>query len=287
MTSKRSSKASVASTQPEPAAHVTVVVVTRDRHEALRQSLPRHEAPVIVVDNASVEPVPGAIRLERNRGGAGRNVGVEAARTPYVALTDDDAWWAPGALARAVAVLDAHPRLALVQARVLVGPEGRLDPTCEDMLRSPLPSAPGQPGHPLLGFIACAVVVRRDAFLAVGGFTERLAVGGEETLLAGDLVAAGWQLSYVPEIVAHHHPPASSRDRPHRRAATLRNELWMPWLRRPANVAVRRTAGTLARAPLEPSTVRGVAGAVAGLPWVVRARRVDPPRVEALRRLLD
>lgn len=266
---------------------VTVVVVTRDRHDALRESLPHHEAPVILVDNASRVPVPGAIRLERNRGGAGRNVGVEAARTPYVALTDDDAWWAPGALARAVAVLDAHPRLALVQARVLVGPQERLDPTCEEMARSPLPGAPGQPGHALLGFVACAVVVRRDAFLAAGGFAERLAVGGEETLLAGDLVAAGWQLSYVPEVVAHHHPPSSSRDRPERRAAVLRNALWMPWLRRPVGAAIRQTAETLVRARLEPATVRGMGEAVAGVPWVLRARRVDPPRVEAMRRLLD
>jgi len=269
------------------APRVTVVVVTRDRHAALAASLPRHEAPTIVVDNASREPVQGAIRLERNRGGAGRNVGVEAAPTPYVALTDDDAWWAPGALARAVALLDAYPRLALVQPRVLVGADERLDPVCEEMARSPLPRAPGQPGSPLLGFIACAVVVRRDAFLAVGGFSERLAVGGEEALTAGDLVAAGWQLSYVPEIVAHHHPPASSRDRPERRAAVLRNALWHTWLRRPAGTALRQTAGALVRAPRERATVRGVGSAVAGLPWVLRARRVDPPRVEAMRRLLD
>jgi GT2 family glycosyltransferase len=266
---------------------VTIVVATRDRPEVLRDSLPRHEAPVIVVDNASREPIPGALRLERNRGGAGRNVGVEAATTPYVAFTDDDAWWAPGALARAVELLDAHPRLALVQARVLVGPDERLDPTCTEMARTPLAGDAGQPGHAILGFVACAVVVRRSAFLEVGGFSERLHVGGEEALLAGDLVAAGWQLSYVPEVVAHHCPPATSRDRPERRETVLRNELWLHWLRRPAPVAARATATTLVRAPLERATLRGVARAVAGVPWVLRERRVSPPRVEAMRRLLD
>jgi GT2 family glycosyltransferase len=202
-------------------------------------------------------------------------------------LTDDDAWWAPGALERAVALLDAHPRLALIQARVLVGEEERLDPTCAEMARSPLRAEADQPGHAILGFVACAVVVRRSALLAAGGFSERLQVGGEEALLAGDLVAAGWQLSYVPSVVAHHHPPEASSDRPDRREAVLRNALWLHWLRRPAVVAARRTALTLARAPREPASLRGAARALAGVPWVLRERRVSPPRVEAMRRLLE
>src|SRR4051812_8523983 len=105
---------------------ITIVVAAHDRPGSLRDSVPRHlalpERPeVIVVDNASREPFTDprvhVIRLERNLGAAGRNVGVEAARTPYVAFSDDDSWWHPGALARAVAALEAHPRLAVVQAR--------------------------------------------------------------------------------------------------------------------------------------------------------------------------
>lgn len=32
-------------------------------------------------------------RRGRNHGAVARNVGVELARTPYVALSDDDSWW--------------------------------------------------------------------------------------------------------------------------------------------------------------------------------------------------
>ena len=264
----------------------SVVVATRDRQRELDRSVPRHlrlpeRPPVIVVDNASAPPIsfPGieVIRCSRNLGGAGRNIGVRAADTPYVALTDDDAWWEPGALERAVAWLDRNPRVALLQPRVLVGAEERLDPTCAEIERAPV----------LLGFVACAVVVRRDAFLEAGGFQERLAVGGEEELLAWDLAAAGWELAYVPSIVAHHHPPRSSHNRPGRREVTLRNALWTPWLRRPVSVAARSCLEVLAAAPRDAVTLRGVARAVAGVPWVVRERRPGPARVEAMRRLLE
>lgn len=276
---------------------VTVVVATHDRRPQLQDSVPRHlalpERPaVIVVDNASTDGGPRGlpvevIRLDRNLGAAGRNVGAEAARTPYVALTDDDAWWSPGALARAADLLDEHPRLAVVQAKVLVGPGERLDPTCAAMARSPLPAHDGQPGHPLLSFVACAAVVRRSAFLEAGGFSERFAVGGEEELLGWDLVAAGHWLSYVPEIVAHHHPPAVPGGRPERRAVTVRNTLWTSWLRRPVAVAARHSVGALAKAVRDPATARGVGRALAGLPWVLRDRRVSPPRVEAMLRALE
>jgi N-acetylglucosaminyl-diphospho-decaprenol L-rhamnosyltransferase len=253
----------------------SVVVATRDRHELLAETLPRHEAPVIVVDNASTDPIPGAIRLPRNLGGAGRNVGVEAAGTDYVALTDDDAWWEPGALTEAVEWMDAHPEVALLQPKVLVGAEQRLDPVCAELAEAP---------H-MLGFVACAVVVRRAAFLSVGGFHERLAIGGEEELLAWDLAAHGWELAYVPEVVAHHCPPGGNR--PGRREVQLRNALLTPWLRRPWPVALRDTLAALRSAPREPASARAVVRALAGLPWVLRERRPGPPHVEAMRRRLS
>jgi len=280
---------------------VTVVVASRNRRELLLRTLPRHlalpERPaVVLVDNASTdgtaeavrEALPGVrvISLDRNQGAAARNAGLREARTPYVAFCDDDSWFAPGALGRAEALLDATPRLAVLNARILVGEEERLDPTCEEMARSPLPAAPGQPGHPLLSFVACGVVVRRDAVLEVGGFEERFAVGGEEELVGWDLAAAGWQLSYVPDVVAHHHPPRQP-PRSERLEIGVRNTLWTTWLRRPAGPAARRTVRDLRRFPAHPATARGIARAVAGIPWVLRERRVSPPHVEQMRRLLE
>jgi N-acetylglucosaminyl-diphospho-decaprenol L-rhamnosyltransferase len=203
-----------------------------------------------------------------------------------VALCDDDSWWAPGALGRAADLLDRHPRLALVNAHILVGPDERLDPVCADMARDLVPREDGQPGHALLSFIACGVVLRRAAVLAAGGFPERFGTGGEEQPLGWDLAAAGWLMSYVPSVVAHHHPPPND-GRPERRARTLRNALWLTWLRRPAATAAARTVQLIGRSPRDRHTARGVAEALTGIPWVARERRVSPPRVEATVRRLE
>ena len=208
------------------------------------------------------------------------------ARIPrYVAFSDDDSWWAPGALARAVELLERHPRLAVLAARVLVGPDERLDPVCREMARSPLPPAADLPGPSVLGFIACGAVVRRAAFLEVGGFDVRLGVGGEEELLSVDLAARGWGLAYVEEVVAHHHP-SPSRDPSGRRRVQVRNALWSAWLRRPLGGAARQTAHLAALALHQRGARSGILLALLGLPWVLRERRPVHPELEAELRTL-
>jgi GT2 family glycosyltransferase len=284
-----------------PADQVTLVVLTRDRVEVLLDTLARLVAlpgspPILVVDDASQDGSARrvaerfgdrvvVIPLPRSVGGAGRNVGVRAARTPYVAFSDDDSWWAPGALERAVAVLQAEPRLAVVQGHILVGPGERDDPICSEMAASPLPSGRGQPGHPLLSFVACAVVCRRSALLAAGGFLAALRMGGEEELLGQDLAAGGWHMSYLPDVVAHHHP--GPRDGRKRRRDGIRNALWTTWLRRPVGPAARRTLRLLRRCPPDATTARAVGEALLGAPLIVRRRRPLPPDVERLAALLE
>jgi N-acetylglucosaminyl-diphospho-decaprenol L-rhamnosyltransferase len=158
---------------------------------------------------------------------------------------------------------------------------------CQEMADSPLQPADDLPGPPLLGFIACGAVVRRDAFLEVGGFDARLGVGGEEELLALDLAARGWGLAYVDEVVAHHYP-SPSRDPADRRRLLVRNALWSAWLRRPLGGAARQTAHLAALAIHQPGTSSGLLLAILGLPWVLRERRPVSRELEAaLRTLAD
>jgi GT2 family glycosyltransferase len=280
-----------------------VVIATRDRAASLLAVLQRLRAlpegpPVVVVDNGSTDGTPEAVRaaapevvvLEagRNLGAAARTLGARALDTTYVAFNDDDSWWAPGALLRAAELLDVHPRVGLLAARVLVGPAGRLDPTCAAMARSPLPRD-ALPGPGVLGFVACGAVVRRTAFLEVGGFDERYGIGGEERRLALDLAAAGWALAYADELVVHHVPDAGGLPRSGRLRRQARNDLWSAWLRRPAAAALRESALVLARlARREPATAaQAAADALGGARWVVRERRVVPQRVEQGLRAID
>jgi N-acetylglucosaminyl-diphospho-decaprenol L-rhamnosyltransferase len=274
---------------------VGVVIATRDRRERVLATLARVTAlrdrpPVVLVDDGSADgtaqavaqrfPGVDVVRLADGRGAAARNVGAGRLSTPYVAFLDDDSWWAPGALTRAAAVLDGDPRLAVLAARVLVGEEERLDPTCADMARTPLP------GGAVLGFVACGAVVRRSAFLAVGGFDERYGIGGEEALLAVRLAAAGWELRYVPDVVAHHHPDPSANRRG-RDARALRNDLWTTWSYLPLGQAAGATARLLRAAGARRSTLAGALAALRGLSWILRERRPAPPALAAQLRLLE
>jgi N-acetylglucosaminyl-diphospho-decaprenol L-rhamnosyltransferase len=280
---------------------IGVVIATCDRRVSLLETLARvtglPERPrIVVVDNGSTDGTPQAVAsafpqveilgLRRNRGAAARNAGVEHVGTPYAAFLDDDSWWEPGALTRAVDVLDRHPRVAVLAARVLVGDEERLDPVCRAMERSPLPVATAGPGPAVLGFVACGAVVRRDAFLQAGGFDERYGIGGEEQPLAVRLASAGWELRYVREVVAHHHP-ARSGTRSVRDAQILRNDLWTAWSLRRGAGALLASARLLRSAGLRRATLTGLAGALRRAPGVVRRRRPATPAVEAGLRLLE
>jgi GT2 family glycosyltransferase len=280
---------------------VAVVMITFNRRDEVLRSLEKltrlPERPhITLVDNGSTDgtvdavgrrfPKVDVVVADRNLGAAARTLGVRHAVAPYIALCDDDTWWEPGGLRRAADLFDTYPRLAIATGRVLVGPENREDPACQKLAHSPLPTEPGMPGPALLGFLAGASVVRRSAFLEAGGFEPRFFIGGEEELLATDLVTRGWWLCYVPELVIHHHP-SQQRDGQTRRWALIRNALWFTWLRRPLTSALWRTLW-LARSQLwDGIAVRGFGAAIAGLPWVLRERRVVPRDVERGLRLLD
>jgi GT2 family glycosyltransferase len=277
-------------------ARVSAVVLTHDRADELARTLhrleetsPRPKA-IIVVDNASSDgtaerlarefPRVERVRCATNLGAAGRNAGVARVATPYVAFCDDDCWWTDGALARAADLLDAHSRLAAVAARVLVGPEERLDPTCAFMAASPL-DANGLPGPALIGFMAGAVVLRAAAYREAGGYEPRLLIGAEEALLGLELAERGWHMAYCAEVIAQHHPSAA-RDPRQRQVLLARNRLWIAWLRLSPAGAWRETRAALRAAHRQRVLVSALQQAIGGGRWVAKRRRVVAPAVERM-----
>ncbi|WP_420810148.1 glycosyltransferase family 2 protein [Halopolyspora algeriensis] len=280
----------------EPVAtRTTIVIATRNRVTELMTTLRHHrqrspESPVIVVDNASTDGTAAAVRhrfpevrllrARRNMGATARNLGVLCARTPYIAFSDDDSWWAAGSLGRAEAILDDHPRLALIAARPLVGPENRPDPITELMAHSPLRSDRPLPGPAVLGFMACAAVVRREAFLGVGGFHPLLFFVAEERLLSYDLAAAGWSLAYVDTVITHHHPSGQRPGSRQRHSVERRNLALIAWMRRPWREAFAETRALLRESPRSSTALRALGGTLRRLPRALARRRALPAEVE-------
>jgi GT2 family glycosyltransferase len=281
----------------------TFVIVTRDRADDLAETLPRlldtTQCPIIVVDNGShdytreltAELSRGSrvrlVALDRNHGAVARNYGVAACRTPYVAFCDDDSWWQPDAIAIAEAEFDRHPDLALLAARTVVEPGGRMDTFSRQLAESPLGRRPGLPGPSILGFQSCSTIVRKAAFEAVGGFSPVLHFRGEEQLLALDLVVCGWQLCYCPRMAAVHRPSSRRGTPAAQRARVLRNDFLTSCMRRPPRICAAAWARLLRAAVRDRAHLRAAIEAAVRLPAALRNRRRLPPELESQVRLCD
>lgn len=249
---------------------------------------------IIAVDNASRDGTAAVLRsfagidvvqLPRNIGAAGRNVGAEHAHTPYIAFCDDDGWYERDGLDLACDLFDAHRQLGLINARILVRAEQRLDPISIEMADSPIPDRLGIPGAVLLSFMAGAAIVRASAYRAAGGYDDRFFMGGEEETLAFPLAKLGWQMRYVPEVVMHHYPSLANATT--LRAYGMRNTLVNAWLHRPLRSALRWTAFTLADTPKNRDYVRGVALSLRAAGWIARERAPMDSALDADVSLLD
>ena len=194
---------------------------------------------VIVVDNVSQDGSADAIRaaypevevLERDaRAGYGANHNLALARADgrHVLFLNDDARVTPGAIDAMVAHLDAHPDVA-VAAPTLVHPDGRPQvshwptPSPAADLRAALRLGRGRPAvlngrdpQPIGWAMGCALLVRRDAALAVGGFDEGYFMYSEEVDLSVRLARTAGATHWVPEAEVVHEGQASTGDSPER-----------------------------------------------------------------------
>jgi GT2 family glycosyltransferase len=276
---------------------VTIVLLTYNcvhRLKPILMHLSALNVAIVAVDNGSSDNTMNllhsfeqikVIGLSRNIGAAARNVGLEHTATPYVAFCDDDGWYERDGLGHATDALDAHPALALVNGRILVGEQQRLDPISAEMADSPLPERHGIPGAVLLGFMAGACIVRVDAYRAVGGYEPEFFMGGEEQTLALKLAAAGWQLRYRDDVVVYHCPSQANVNG--LRPLGLRNALWTCWIYRRRVAAVTATFRLLSERRKDRAWVYGILLALRGLPWALGRRQAVSVELDEQLRVLD
>ena len=202
---------------------IEVVVPVRDRAtdlaallEALGPALRTTVVDDASHDGAAVAAVAdgyGAtvVRLPSNVGPAGaRNAGLAATTAPVVAFVDSDCRISAAELA-ALADHLADPSVAAVAPRVRPTRTGSVVARYADG-RSPLdlgarPATVGPEGR-VTYVPAAALVVRRTALDAVGGFDSSLRYG-EDVDLVWRLHDAGWSVRYEPRVVARHREPDS------------------------------------------------------------------------------
>jgi GT2 family glycosyltransferase len=153
--------------------------------EAIASALAEAPVDVLVVEDGT-EGVDGGVlrdarllRLPHVRRSRARNAGVESAATLYVAFLDEDDACLPGRLARQRAALEEAPSAALTFGRVtVVDGDGRTIPDEAmaakfDRLVAGAASyeTVAELGGPLY---TSATMVRRERFLAAGGFDPSL-----------------------------------------------------------------------------------------------------------------
>ena len=227
---------------------VRVVVVTYFPGEflaAFLQSLARASArqvPVTVVDNGSTDgslealrrfPDVEVVESGRNRGyGGAANLGVARASEEWVIVVNPDIEFGLGAIDDLLAVATRWPRVGALGPRIHTS-DGLLYPSARELpsLGRGLghaafgwmwPSNPwtaayrrerGTPTEETAGWLSGAcLMLRRDAFRAVGGFDEGYFMYFEDTDLCERLGNAGWDVVYAPSAtVVHHGGHATSR----------------------------------------------------------------------------
>lgn len=201
----------------------------------------------VVVDNASTDGSAAhvfefapRVRLVRNavNVGFGRavNQAVSASAAPLLLLLNPDCRLTSGAVSALRGVLGAEPTCAVAGPRIL-DPDGavqgsaRGDPDIltglfgrTGRLRALLPFLPvarrnvvvedairsGQRSVVVDWVSGACMLVRRDAFLAAGGFDERYFLYWEDADLCRRLRANGYDVRYVPGAVAVHRVGRSS-----------------------------------------------------------------------------
>jgi GT2 family glycosyltransferase len=255
---------------------ITVGITTRNRPESLKRCLASLQkladlAAVLVFDDGSNPPVAMdlsrdtmPLRVIREGAGvgyiAGRNRLVAEATTPYVLLLDDDAALIAGeAVSRACAVLDGDPRVGAV-AFAQAEADGRPWPQRMQPGRSDVPAV-------VPSFIGFAHLLRRDLFVSLGGYRERLRFYGEEKDYCVRLMDAGYRVVFLPDALVAHIVDAAGRSQSRYVRYVIRNDLLTSFHTEPMPLAI---VGIPLRLWRYTRMARGLAGGDSGgLFWIL------------------
>lgn len=249
------------------APEATVLITTRNRKEDLRQAIrsalaQSGDVEVLVVDDASEDGTADAVRAEFPEvrllasGSplglvAQRNRGVREARAPVVFCIDDDAALTSDDIVRTTLAELAPARVGAVAIPVL-------EPGAEPA------AAPDGRVHVVAAFVGTAHALRRDLFLALGGYRAALFRQGEESDYCIRMLDAG----YVTRLgasapIRHFRSPARDERAWHRYGA--RNAVLYAWQNVPMPYLPGRLAAASAGALVHGARIGRLGDKIVGL----------------------
>ena len=213
-------------TPKDPA--ISIVIVSHNSGHILGECLGRlpDSVEVIVVDNASSDNsvrVAGSypvrlLTLPQNVGyGCACNRGAEAASGDFIFFMNPDVRLEFGSIARLAEAAEHYPGAAAFAPRLLK-PDGNIVFQDSSILCPP-PHNKSKPKHRPAGdccvesMSGAAMFCRREAFLGLGGFDERIFLYYEDDDLCRRLRKAGWSLVYVHGALGRHEHGMSTRSK--------------------------------------------------------------------------
>ena len=219
---------------------VSVVILTWNRKDDLLETVAELKestyAPIeiIVVDNGSNDGTQeeinekfsevNFIRLEKNVGIAGYNIGMKKARGEYVVLLDSDSFPDRSGIERMVKIFESDSKVGavafdvhnlIVESRESgVGSQKSLDLfKCKDVY----------------GYNGAGVGIRKECLEKAGYLFEPYFLYFNEQDHAFRILQAGYKIKFHPEIIAYHKTSTTSRVSSSAPYFYTRNLLWMIW----------------------------------------------------------
>lgn len=227
---------------PPDVPEIEALVVSHDSAARLTgclAALARQAVPALVVDNASCDGSAdlaerlGArvLRLARNEGyGRGNDAGARASAAAFLLVLNPDVVLDDGAAAALLAAAARYPDAGMWAPRI-VEEDGRVFLQPRSLLAPYLPNPAGRACRPdgdaCAPFLSGACfLIRRDLYLALGGFDGRIFLFYEDDDLCRRLADAGHALVHVHDAVARHGRGRSSAPAPGRILRSRWHQAW-------------------------------------------------------------
>lgn len=237
----------------------------------------RHRIEVVLVDNHSADDTAARVARHHpwvrlvastsNLGfAAGNNLAATYAQGRYLLLLNPDAVPDEGAIAQGIALMDAHPEVALGGGQLrdsqgVAQPSARMFPRLRDEFFCLSGLAHRFPQSKVLAHMdrrwsdpdavadvdwipGAFVFLRADSFNSLKGFDERYFMYYEEVDLCQRLRAQGWRVRFWPALKAAHIGGASARTVKNERVSRAGSQLEL-WRMRSALLYYRRHHGPL------------------------------------------